>query len=189
MRTNIKKDAIVETAYRLFKENGFYATGVDLIMREAAVSKRTLYKYYPTKNALIVAVLEHYRASYQRHMDELLGNEQEDARDKIRAIFSDAAGWFGDVNFHGCLAVNAMGEFADKDEAIENACRQFKQWEVGVLTELCAEMGAEKAEQLAFKLFVLLEGISAAAQVNKEACPVDMVALAEQVIDAHLSTD
>ncbi|WP_305909786.1 TetR/AcrR family transcriptional regulator [Methylomarinum sp. Ch1-1] len=189
MRTTIKKDAIVETAYRLFKENGFYATGVDLIMREAAVSKRTLYKYYPTKNALILAVLEHYRASYQQHIDELLENAQEDARDKIRAIFNDAAGWFGDVNFHGCLAVNAMGEFADKDEAIENACRQFKQWEVGVLTELCTAMGADQAGQLAYKLFVLLEGMSAIAQVNKGVCPVDMIALAEQVIDAHLSAD
>ncbi len=186
MRTSSKRDTIVETAFRLFKENGFYATGVDLIMREAGVSKRTLYKYFPTKNELIVAVLQHYRDSYRRHMDGLLGNAGGGAREKIRAIFEDAASWFKDVNFHGCLAVNAMGEFAGKDDSIEHACRQFKQWEISVLEELCRGMGAREAEQLAYKLFVVLEGMSAAAQVNKGAGPVDMLAMADDIIDGHL---
>ena len=45
-----KKRQIVEAAFNLFKARGFYATGVDLIMQTANVSKRTLYKYFPTKN-------------------------------------------------------------------------------------------------------------------------------------------
>ena len=56
-----KRDQMVEAAYNLFRENGFYATGVDLIMRTANVSKRTLYKYFPSKNDLIVAVLDYPR--------------------------------------------------------------------------------------------------------------------------------
>ncbi|MEE9395627.1 MAG: helix-turn-helix domain-containing protein, partial [Methylococcales bacterium] len=43
---NPKRLQIVEAAFKLFKERGFYATGVDLIMRTANVSKRTLYKYF-----------------------------------------------------------------------------------------------------------------------------------------------
>ena len=54
-----KRRQIVETAFKLFKARGFYATGVDLIMQTANVSKRTLYKYFPTKNDLIVAVLDY----------------------------------------------------------------------------------------------------------------------------------
>lgn len=184
MRTN-KEQTIIETAFRLFKQNGFYATGVDLIMREAAISKRTLYKYFPTKNELIVAVLQYYRVVYQQHMENLLVDGHMTAREKITAIFADAANWFGDVNFHGCLAVNAMGEFAGKDQAIENSCRQFKQWELGVLTALCQEMNARQADQLAYKLFVLLEGMSAIAQVKSELVPVNMLALAEDIIDMH----
>lgn len=185
MRSNSKKNTIVETAFDLFKQNGFYATGVDLIMREAGVSKRTLYKYFPTKNELIVAVLEHYRSTYQLHMDELIEVEGVSARDKIKAIFDDAVTWFGDVNFHGCLAVNAMGEFSGKEEAIESACQRFKQWEMGVLHALCREIDEQHPEKLAYKLFVLLEGMSAIAQVNKGLCPVDMVAMAEGIIDKH----
>ena len=75
-----------------------------------------------------------------------------------------------------------MGEFAGKNEAIENTCRQFKQWELGVLTELCRVRGAELPEQLGYKLFVLLEGVSAIVQVSKGgASPVDMLAM----VDGH----
>ncbi|MGR9087869.1 MAG: TetR/AcrR family transcriptional regulator [Gammaproteobacteria bacterium] len=182
-----KRKIIVDAAYKLFKSNGFYATGVDLIMREAGVSKRTMYKYFPTKNELIVAVLAHYRASYQQHMDELLGDEAQGPREKILAIFDDAATWFGDVNFHGCLAVNAMSEFAGKDEAVEEACLQFKQWERGVIEQLCISLGAHEPSVLAYKLFVLLEGMSAIASIDKAKSSVNITAVAEQLVDDHMA--
>ncbi len=178
-----KAQQIVDTAYRLFKENGFYATGVDLIMREANVSKRTMYHYFATKNDLVVAVLEHYQAQYRQHMDTLLDREHRSARENLLAIFEDAKTWFADVHFHGCLAVNAMGEYGGKDPAIEQACLRFKQWEIGLLQELAAELDARHGETLAYQLFVLLEGMVSAAHMLKEKFPIDMTAMAEAIID------
>ena len=183
-----KQEMIVETAFRLFKENGFFATGVDRIMREANVSKRTLYKYFPTKNELIVAVLKYYREYYQDHMNEILDNEKGNAREKISALFDDAETWFEDVNFHGCLAVNAMGEFSGKDQSIENACLHFKQWEIGILRSLSEEIDDRNPDELAQKLFVLLEGMSSIAQVMNGRCPVDMKAMADHTTENHLDT-
>ncbi|WP_431066024.1 TetR/AcrR family transcriptional regulator [Methylotuvimicrobium sp.] len=183
--TTDKRDIIVEAAYKLFKSNGFFATGVDSIMREAGVSKRTMYKYFPTKNELIVAVLAHYRASCQQQMNELLNDMSQGPREKILTIFDDAATWFGDVNFHGCLAVNAMSEFAGKDKAIEEACLQFKQWERSVIEKLCISLGAREPAILAYKLFVLLEGMSAIASIDKSEASVNIATVAEQLIDAH----
>ncbi len=37
-----KRDIFVETAFGQYQQNGIYATGIDLIMRTAVVSKRTL---------------------------------------------------------------------------------------------------------------------------------------------------
>ncbi|WP_404359453.1 TetR/AcrR family transcriptional regulator [Methylotuvimicrobium sp. KM1] len=180
-----KREIIVEAAYKLFKSNGFFATGVDLIMREAGVSKRTMYKYFPTKNELIVAVLAYYRTSYQRHIDDLLSDETQSPREKIKVIFDDAAAWFGDINFHGCLAVNAMSEFAGKDKAVEEACLQFKQWERSVIEQLCISLGARQPRILAYKLFVLLEGMSSIALIDKSKAFVNITPVAEQLIDAH----
>ena len=181
-----KRLQIVEAAFKLFKTNGFYATGVDLIMRNANVSKRTMYKYFPSKNDLIVAVLDYYRSTYKDHLQLLLDHDGMNNQEKILAIFDDAMGWFEETNFHGCLAVNAMAEFAGKDQAIEDSCLCFKRWEIEVLSNLTKELDANSPDELAYKLFVLLEGMSAIAQVVRGVYPVDMTKMANEVIEAHL---
>lgn len=182
-----KKQQIVEAAFKLFKARGFYATGVDLIMQTANVSKRTLYKYFPTKNDLIVAVLDYYRTTVAEHLNQILHQKDITSRGKILAIFEDAKQWFEDTNFHGCLAVNAMGEFSGKDSAIENSCIRFKRWEIEVLRSLTKDIGSQQPDELAYKLFVLLEGMSSIAQVTKGTCPVDMTAMANEIIEKHLT--
>jgi AcrR family transcriptional regulator len=47
-----KRSAIAEAALRLFLQEGFTATSVDMIAREAKVSKPTIYSHFPDKNAL-----------------------------------------------------------------------------------------------------------------------------------------
>lgn len=180
-----KRMQVIEAAFKLFSENGFHATGVDLIMRQANVSKRTMYIYFPTKNDLIVAVLEFYRVNCERSLSDLLARNDISSREKILAIFEDAGKWFGNPCFHGCLAVNAMGEFADKDPAIENACREFKTWELEVFRKLTQGFPVKPQEDLAFKLLVLLEGLGAIAQVLRQPCPVDIKQLVNDLIDSN----
>ncbi len=183
-----KQEQIVVTAYRLFGENGFFATGVDQIMKTAGVSKRTLYKYFPTKNQLIVAVLEYYQEGYKQHLVELLDVESKNSREKIALIFEDAMLWFNRVDFHGCLAVHAMSEFSGKDDAVETSCLDFKHWELNILRELCSELvKPEQLDELAYKLFVLLEGMSAIAQMQQTEFPVDMVKMADDIIQCSIA--
>lgn len=187
MKRSPKRGQILTTAFELFKENGFFATGVDQIMRTAEVSKRTLYKYFPSKNDLIVAVLEYYRKSYRDKVNDLLEQGQKTSKDKILAIFDDAMTWFDDANFHGCLAVNAMSEFSGKEQTIENTCQDFKQWELGVIRNLTEGISVSDPEALAFKLFILLEGMSSIAQVTKGKPPVDMTLMANELIESYMS--
>ena len=184
---SLKKCQIVEAAFKLFKARGFYATGVDLIMQTACVSKRTLYKYFPTKNDLIVAVLDYYRTTYVEYLNQILNQKDKTSREKILAIFEDAKKWFEDIHFHGCLAVNAMGEFSGKDQAIEDSCIRFKQWEIEVLQTLTKDIDSKQPDDLAYKLFVLLEGMSSIAQVTKGDCPVDMTVMANEIIEKHIA--
>lgn len=64
-----KRDRIIEIATKLFMQNGFNATSMDKIAREAGMSKLTLYSRFPDKNMLFVEVI----ASRCRHYvpDEL----------------------------------------------------------------------------------------------------------------------
>jgi len=184
-KKSIKRLQIIQAAFKLFTENGFYATGVDLIMRQANVSKRTMYIYFPTKNDLIVAVLEFYRANYDQDLTDLLARNDLSSREKIIAIFEDAGNWFENRQFHGCLAVNAMGEFSGKDPKIENACRDFKTWELDVFRKLTKGLPVMYPNDLAFKLLVLLEGMGAIAQVMKQPCPIDIKQMVNDLMDCH----
>ncbi len=46
--------AILETAYRLAASQGLSATTVDAIARESQVSKMTIYKWWPSREALLI---------------------------------------------------------------------------------------------------------------------------------------
>ncbi|WP_282610207.1 TetR/AcrR family transcriptional regulator [Pelagibius sp. Alg239-R121] len=52
-----KRNAIVSAASRLFLDSGYGETSMDAIAAEAEVSKRTVYSYFPGKDALFEAVM------------------------------------------------------------------------------------------------------------------------------------
>src|SRR5439155_23664015 len=49
---------ILNTAFRLFHEQGYNATSVSTILREAEVNSGSLYHFFPSKEALLCGVLE-----------------------------------------------------------------------------------------------------------------------------------
>lgn len=56
-RARAKRTQILAGAQRVFLQQGFAAASTDFIAREAGVSKRTLYAYYPSKEELFTDVL------------------------------------------------------------------------------------------------------------------------------------
>lgn len=51
---------VLDTAMRLFYEQGYHATGIATILREADVNSGSLYYFFPSKEALLMGVLERY---------------------------------------------------------------------------------------------------------------------------------
>jgi len=56
---NVKLRLIVAAARKLFLEQGYDTSSMDLIARTAGVSKATLYVYFQSKEALLLALVEH----------------------------------------------------------------------------------------------------------------------------------
>ena len=54
------REKLVETAARLFHEQGFAATGIATILRESGVNSGSLYHFFPNKEALLQGVLDMY---------------------------------------------------------------------------------------------------------------------------------
>ncbi|EXE49035.1 bacterial regulatory s, tetR family protein [Acinetobacter sp. 766875] len=53
LKTSSKKLQVIHTAIRLFVTYGFHTAGVDLIAKEAQITKSTFYKYFGSKEGLI----------------------------------------------------------------------------------------------------------------------------------------
>ena len=53
------RQRLLETADRLFYAGGVRSVGIDTIIAEAGVAKMTLYTHFPSKDDLIVAVLQY----------------------------------------------------------------------------------------------------------------------------------
>ena len=60
MRLETRK-RLVETARRLFHEQGYTATGIAQILDAAKARSGSLYYFFPTKEDLVLAVLEKYK--------------------------------------------------------------------------------------------------------------------------------
>ena len=53
LKTSSKKLQVIHTAIRLFVTYGFHTTGVNLIIKEAKITKATFYNYFHSKERLI----------------------------------------------------------------------------------------------------------------------------------------
>jgi AcrR family transcriptional regulator len=53
-----RREQIIETALKLFAENGFDGTSTKQIARSAGITEGLVFYYFPTKMALLAAVLE-----------------------------------------------------------------------------------------------------------------------------------
>lgn len=57
-RSDIKQDDIVRAAIEVFSQKGLKQASMEGIAKHAGVSKRTLYKYYPNKDALFEVIVD-----------------------------------------------------------------------------------------------------------------------------------
>ncbi|MCL1142780.1 TetR/AcrR family transcriptional regulator [Shewanella gaetbuli] len=55
--SQLKREAIIEAAKKMFKEQGVASTSMDKLAEVAQVSKRTVYNHFATKEALVMYLL------------------------------------------------------------------------------------------------------------------------------------
>ncbi len=72
-KSDSKRQAILHTAYRLFREQGFEKTSIDEITTRVGGSKATIYNHFSSKEELFVecmmAAVENYMSGTLRHLD------------------------------------------------------------------------------------------------------------------------
>ena len=150
-----KRDQLIQTALELFAKNGIHATGVDSIVEQSGVTKKTLYAHFRSKEELILAVLRQYDKLARKDFMRRVESGGKTPRARLLAVFDFAERWFQQSNFYGCLFINTIGEYSDKGTPIRQICKEYKKLVKGYIRELCEQAGASDPHALAEELSML----------------------------------
>lgn len=153
-----KKQQLVDTALKLFYQEGFHSTGIDKILAQSGVAKMTLYKYFPSKDDLIRAVLEERDRRFREWFMERANELAKTPEAKLTAVFDVLEEWIRGKEFRGCMFINAAAEFSNKDEAISKVAADHKVLMREYVVELAREAGHQNPEEVGFQLSLLMEG-------------------------------
>lgn len=159
-----KKQHIINTAMKMFYANGIHAVGINEILKESGVAKKTLYHHFSGKEQLIVETLIQRDKNFVTWFEGRL-NEVSPGRDALLHVFSALDDWFksntgilGD--FRGCFFVNVSAEYSENDSEIFQQCSKHKKQIRALIlshTEILCQ-DKEKATELADMICVLKEG-------------------------------
>lgn len=189
-RTKATSDArqrILETADRLFYQDGIRAVGIDRVVAEARVAKMSLYKHFPSKDHLILAVLKYREEKMLEFFGTAMDRHRKRTNDALRAFFAALKDWFESPGFRGCAFQNAAVELADPGHAgtqfVKDHKRRFQEFLAG-LVEQAVGNGAAK---LAPAVGLLVEGaiVTAVIQGTPDAVDVARDAALKLVAETH----
>lgn len=168
------RERIMETAERLFLQEGFRATGIDRIIAESGVAKMSLYRHFPSKTDLIAAFLD---TRHETWMAWFRGEAE--ARTAKRAnldVLADVlAAWFATETYRGCAFINLVAESGTETgdaQLMEKAVAHKA--DLGVyLAELAKRLGYARPKAIAEEALLCVEGMIVRFQMTGERSVVD----------------
>ncbi len=158
---------ILDAATELFYSQGIKATGVEAIVKLAGTNKMTLYKYFPSKDELVLAFLRKRDADFTDWFIARIDSRAESPRDKLLAVFEVIAEWLDIPEFRGCAFINAAAEFPLEGNPVHRVSAEFYDRFRGYLCELARQCGTARPENLAVQLSLLVEGAIVSEQMKR----------------------
>ncbi|MTI45066.1 TetR family transcriptional regulator [Roseibium hamelinense] len=147
-----KKNVIAAGLETVFRTRGFAEPSVPDLKDGAGVSLRTLYKYFPSREEMIVGALDYRQQRYLTHLAERMPPPG------IQAAFhviKRLGIWMDTNSSNGCLFFHALSAHPDS-KSISNTVLRHKAEIVDFLSQAC---GCPRCGQ---QLYVIHEGITAA---------------------------
>ena len=147
---------VLDAAAELFYARGVHEVGMDELVRATGLGKATVYRLFPTKDALIGAYLRRAAATILALVDADIAKHERDPAAAVEAIFAAVADDVARAAFRGCAFNNASIEFTDPDHPARIVAREYR---AALHERLVALAGPETGAQLA----LLLDGMYTSA--------------------------
>ena len=175
------RERLLETAARLFFQHDYRAIGVDALVAESGVGKMTLYRHFPSKDALIVAYLQDSNAKFWAWFDEAISSA-DDPSGRLLAFFQALEKLAMTPTCFGCPFLNAVVDFPEREHPAHAVALKHKQAVRLRFVELAEATGARDPAALADQLFLLMDGAFMAVRMFGPDSPALRVAQAAQAL-------
>lgn len=108
------RERIISTAIRLFNSVGVHATGIDRIIEEAGVTKKTFYHHFPSKNKLISEYFSKKDELWFRTLKKYSSDVSQKPIDQFLGVFDGLQDWFLQSDFYGCPFIRGLSDFSEE---------------------------------------------------------------------------
>jgi AcrR family transcriptional regulator len=170
---------IVEAARRLFHEKGYLGTSMRDILGESDANSGSLYHFFPTKQHLLLAVLELYRDGIRPMLVEPAWRGIDDPIERVHALLGAYRSFLVESDFdYGCPIGSLALELHEADPPVrELLASNFAAW-AEIVRECLDDDGAglpRDVDRRALSRFVLaaMEGAVMLARTHRSIEPFD----------------
>lgn len=164
---NSIEERVSERLERCFARRGFAEPGVDTLREDADVSLRTLYKYFPSRQAMVMSALKRRDSIYLHHLVEDMPAGPGPA--PVLHLFRRLGCWLTDSSSTGCLFLAALAAHPD-DSAVRDMTRRHKRATAQLIGEALQRaapgLQAERRRRMTDALMLIHEGQTAMAATS-----------------------
>ena len=167
------RQRILETAGRLFHENGYCGVGVNQIIEEADTAKATFYQHFPSKEDLCVTWLDAMHEASEVARTDIL-QSSEDPSLKIDQYFTNLERFLEESQFRGCPFTNTSSITEACCDSIRKQIEDHKISIRNFFRDLARQFTAteSRAKQVGDEFFLLYSGATMEAQNLRAIWPV-----------------
>ncbi|WP_118986939.1 TetR/AcrR family transcriptional regulator [Photorhabdus sp. CRCIA-P01] len=163
---NIREN-MLDVVEELIYTRGIAATGIDLITRTTGSSRKTIYRYFGTKEGLVEEVLRRRDERWMRWFTSSLA-EYKTPKEKLLNIFLVLQRWFASDDFRGCAFINTSGERPNPDDPVRVIAKEHKEKIFTYVLSICEEISPDSSVDLARRFLILIEGAITTAHVMND---------------------
>lgn len=163
---SLLKQKILDVANDLFQTRGINSTGVDTIVAVAGTTKMTLYKYFNSKEALILEVLTQGNLDFHTWLNQKL-NSSNKPTEKLQKLFDFIEEWVTSPDFRGMGFIKASAEFPNENNIIHQLSSEQSDQFRHYIFQLASDAGINDADGLALQLSLIFEGAVQAEQMKR----------------------
>jgi AcrR family transcriptional regulator len=150
------RERLLAAGQRLFYSRGA-SVGVDALLKEADVARRSLYEHFGGKDGLVTAVLRRASDEDIAWYEEALAGATE-PRARLLGLFDRLDGLVSNADFRGCRYFATDLAFADPRHPAHAETEAYRRRLRALLVRELEEMGQPNPENAAEQLHLLIEG-------------------------------